>query len=63
MNLKLNESENDAFIKSKERSEYSCIGLADFFFFLEKVFICLPSILIFRGSTCDFFLSSFLFFC
>ena len=35
MNLKLNESENDAFIKSKERSEYSCIGLADFLFFFS----------------------------
>ena len=50
--------------KSIERSEYSYIGLADFFF-LEKVleFVHAQSVLIFRGLTYDFFLSSVHFYC
>ena len=46
--------------KSNELSEYSYIGLADFFvvFFQKKVFkIRSRSVLIFRGLTCDFVIS------
>ena len=51
--------------KSNERSGYSNIGLADFFgFFRKKSFkICSRSVLIFRGLTCNFLLSSVHFFC
>ena len=42
--------------QSNERSEYSFIGLADFFFgFFKKVKIYSSSILIFCGLTSDFF--------
>ena len=45
--------------KSNERSEYSCIGLGDFFVFFfsrKSLTFCLRSILIFRGLTGNFFL-------
>ena len=48
------------FMKSNEHSEYSFIDLADFllFFFQEKVFKFVHAVLIVRGLTCDFLLSS-----
>ena len=46
-------NQGEKLFKSNERSDYSYIGLADFF--QEKVKICSRSILIFRGLTCDFF--------
>ena len=51
--------------KSNERSEYSCIGLGDFFVFFSRksLTFCLRSILIFRGLTGNFFLSSVHFHC
>ena len=47
------------FIKRNKRSEDSYICLADFYFFsFRKSKVCSCSILIFRGLTCDFSLSS-----
>ena len=59
--------EKDSFLylplfKSNERSEYSYIGLADFFSGKRFKF-CSRSVLIFRGLTCDYFLSSVHFYC
>ena len=48
--------------KSNERNEYSYRGLADFFSG-EILKICSRSIFIFRGLTCNYFLSSVHFFC
>ena len=52
-------------MQSIERSEYYYIGLADFFgiFSGKSVRISSIAILIFRGLTCDFFLSSVFFHC
>ena len=44
-------------INSNERSEYSYIGLADFFSG-KSLKICSRLVLIYRGLTSDFFLSS-----
>ena len=60
--IQLHQDALKVVFKSNERSEYSYIGLADFFL-RKKSKICSRSILIFRGLTCDFFLSSVHFSC